>query len=222
MNAKSLLVAAAAMCAGSVQAQVFSANAGGYVNVLLTPGFNLVGNPLQSADSSLAVTYRNIIGAVPPGLKVFAFDTASGAFHQAATYRGAPFNRFDPPSSASLTVPLGSGVFVFDPRPNNSEPLTLSFIGEVAQGTLNNPIPQGFSIKASMTPQPFSPTDIPAAPGDKIFKFNKTTGAYDTFTRRGAPFNRWEPALPTFAVAEAFFYYRPGTAATWARTFTLD
>jgi hypothetical protein len=226
-------MAAALAAAGaptSMAQGVFSVNAVGYVNVPLTPGFNLVANPLQATDNTIANLFKNISPSIPPGLKVFAFDDVTGGFAPAATYRGAPFNRFDPPASAALTIDVGEGAFVFDPRVTGSAALTLTFVGEVRQGTLDNPLPAGFSIKANMVPQSGRPSDfgtLPAAPGDKLFKFNKTTGGYDTWTYRGAPFNRWQGAdgsttLPVIDVGEAFFYYRAGAAATWSRTFNVN
>jgi hypothetical protein len=118
MHTKWMFLSAAIIAAIGVSASAatFSVNAVGYVNVQLDPGFNLVSNPLRATDNTIAALYRNITPSIPPGLKVFAFDTVAGGFAQAASYRGAPFNRFDPPASGSITVNVGEGVFLFDPR----------------------------------------------------------------------------------------------------------
>lgn len=232
MKTKALLLTAALAAAGAStsMAQVFSVNAVGYVNTTLKPGFNLVANPLQAADNSVAALFRNVTPSIPGGLKIFAFDTATGGFAPAVTWRGAPFNRFESPDPNSLTkqVPVGEGAFVFNPGTTD---LTVTFVGEVRQGQLDNPIPQGFSIKANMVPQAGKPTDFgtfPGAGGDKFFKFNTTTGGYDTWTFRGAPFNRWEntalaqTTLPSLAVGEAYFHYRATTPTVWSRTFNVN
>jgi hypothetical protein len=227
MKAKALLLTAAlaAVTAATATAQVFSVNAVGYVNVQLTPGFNLVSNPLQAADNSIGALFSNISPSIPAGMRVYAFNAATGAFHTPAQRRGAPFNDWSPAASAAIQVPVGEGAFVFDPRTAGSAPLTLTFVGEVRQGDLSNPIPSGFSIKANMVPQAGRPDTFgtfPAAGGDRFFKFNKATGGYNTHTRRGAPFNDWNPALPTIEVGEAFFYFRSGAPTAWTRTFNVN
>jgi len=227
MRTKALLLTAALAAAGAStsMAQVFSVNAVGYVNVSLTPGFNLVSNPLQAANNSISALFSNISPSIPAGMRVYAFNTATGGFHTAAVRRGTPFNDWSPADSAAINIPVGEGAFVFDPRATGSAPLTLTFVGEVRQGQLDNPIPQGFSIKANMVPQAGRPDSFgtfPATGGDKLFKFNPATGGYITYTRRGTPFNDWNPALPEIGVGEAFFFFRSGPATTWSRTFNVN
>lgn len=232
MKAKALLLTAALAAAGAStsMAQVFSVNAVGYVNVEINPGFNMVANPLQAADQSVAALFRNITPSIPSGLKVFVFDTTTGGFAPTITYRGAPANEFQPvPEATTRTINVGEGAFVFDPRAIGSAPLTLTFVGEVRQGQLDNPVPTGFSIKANMVPQAGRPTDFgtfPGSPGDKFFRFNETTGGYETWTYRGAPANNWQNGaingLPSIQVGEAFFLYRQGAPAVWSRSFNVN
>ena len=63
---KTLLIAAAALAAGliSIQAQVYSQNIVGYVNVNLAPGFNVVANPLDNAGGN---SLTNLIPALLSG-----------------------------------------------------------------------------------------------------------------------------------------------------------
>jgi hypothetical protein len=226
MRTKALLLAAAFAAAGVATsvAQVYSVNAVGYVNVTLVPGFNLVSNPLDAGagNNTVAKLLTNIQGGVPPQTKAFVFDVTTGQFATPASYFGAPINAWSPASSANLEVPPGNGLYVFNPTQAD---LTLTFVGQVMQGNLSNPLPQGFSIKANQVPQAGKPDSfgLVGTPGDKIFKFNKATGAYNTPSSFfGPPINQWSPATPVIEVGEAFFMFRATSAGTWNRTFSVN
>lgn len=219
MKTKALLLAAAAVAmVASAQAQVYSVNAVGYVNVNLDSGFNMVSNPLQAADNSVGALFKNIQGTIPGGLKVFVFDNATGAF-KTAQWDDLD-NQFIPADVASTQITPGNGVFVYNP---GATQLKLTFVGEVPQGTLSNPLPRGFSIKASQVPQAGKPDalGLPGQGGDKIFKFNKTTKAYNVSTFDDLD-SVWVPATPTIEVGEAFFLYRAQSAGAWSRTFSVN
>jgi hypothetical protein len=223
MKSKALILAAAFVAAGvaTSMAQVYSVNAVGYVNVDLTPGFNLVSNPLDAGagNNTLAKLFSNIEGGVPAGTRVFVFNTTTGAF-DSALYSSV-FNAYTPQAIADKEVKVGEGAFVSLPGTVNKK---LTFVGEVMQGTLNNPLPAGFSVKANMVPQSGPPDSfgLPGSAGDRLFKFNKTTGAYSS-SLFSSVFNAWSPALPSIAVGEAFFFFKSGTTgATWTRTFNVN
>jgi len=234
MRTKALLLAAAFAAVGVATsvAQVYSVNAVGYVNVSLTPGFNLVSNPLDAGagNNTVANLFKNISPSVPSGLKVYVFNEATGGYYPAAQWSPVPGVGFGTGTSATLEVKPGQGAFVFDPDANNAPARTLTFVGEVMQGTLSNPLPLGFSIRANQVPQAGAPNTfgLPGTPGDKVYKFNKTTGGYDTYQYAGAPFNSWRNSsgvsgpLPTIDVGEAFFMYRATSAGTWSRTFNVN
>jgi hypothetical protein len=119
-------------------------------------------------------------------------------------------------------------VFVFIPNPVGSEAAakTITFVGEVVQGPTTTPIPRGFSIKSSVVPQAVKPDalgagSIPAADGDTIYAWNTAQRKYDVYTYDEA-FAQWSPALPTFQVGDAFYYFRLGTATNWTRTFSVN
>jgi hypothetical protein len=226
MRTKALLLAAAFAAAGVATsvAQVYSVNAVGYVNVSLVPGFNLVSNPLDAGagNNTVAKLLNNIQGGVPPQTKAFVFDVATGQFATPASFFGAPINAWSPTASANLEIAPGNGLFVFNPTAN---PLTLTFVGQVMQGNLSNPLPQGFSIKANQVPQAAKPdaVGLVGTAGDKIFRFNKATQAYFTPSSFfGAPINAWSPATPTIDVGEAFFMFRATSAGTWSRSFSVN
>jgi len=220
MRTKALLLAAAFAAAGvaTSMAQVYSVNAVGYVNVNLDSGFNLVSNPLNAADNTVGNLFKNITPSIPGGLKIFVFDNSTGAFITAQW--DDIDSAFIPASVAAISVAPGNGVFVYNP---GTPQLKLTFVGEVAQGNLSNPLPKGFSIKASQVPQAAKPDAIglPGQPGDKVFRYNKTTRAYNSYVFDDID-NTWLPALPVIDVGEAFFLYRAQAAGTWTRTFSVN
>jgi hypothetical protein len=109
--------------------------------------------------------------------------------------------------------------------------LTCTFVGEVMQGSLSTPIPQGFSMKSSQVPQAIDPDSatqlpnaadrIPGAPGDRIYRYNPATGAYTTYQFSSLT-GAWNPSLPTFNVGESFFFQRLNPATAWTRTFSVN
>lgn len=227
MRTKALLLTAALAAAGvsTSVAQVYSVNAVGYVNVSLPPGFAMVSNPLDAGagNNTVGKLYSNITGGVPTGFKVFSFNETTGLYNTAATY--LPGVGFSPAGSANVVVDPGVGVFTFNPQPAGSAALTLTFVGEVKQGSLSNPIPTGFSIKANQVPQAGKPDTfgLVGAAGDKIFRFNKATQLYYTASTFVAG-PGWLPATQPMDVGEAFFYFRAPAngATTWARTFSVN
>jgi hypothetical protein len=107
---------------------------------------------------------------------------------------------------------------------NNSVPpvtLTVTFVGEVPQGTLTTAIPAGFSIVSSQVPQEGTAVALGYTPvgGDQLYFWNETTQRYGISTY-DADFGFDNP-LPTLSVGEAFFI-RKNAAGTWTRTFSVN
>ena len=236
MRTKALLLAAAFAAAGvsSSVAQVYSVNAVGYVNLAIGPGYNLIANPLNAGTGNNTVAKifapANFSAPIPNGSSVYIFNPATGGYTQ-ATWTEIPgvVAEWGPTAAANTEVLPGSGVFFRNLSGNN---LTVTFVGEVMQGSLSTPIPQGFSIKSSQVPQAIKPDStalpasdrIPSANGDTIYRFNRTTGSYQTFTHTVIPgvIDGFSPDLPTFNVGEAFFYRRLNPATSWNRTFSVN
>jgi hypothetical protein len=227
MRTKALLLAAAAVAAvASSQAQVYSVNAVGYVNVTIKPGFNLISNPLTAADNTINTLFKNVQGGAPEGMKVFAYRNGGFVSSQYEPLDEA----FLPLQNSSLSILPGEGVFVFSPAPTDK---TLTFVGEVPQGNLSNPIPTGFSIRASQVPQAVKPDSIGlkapvAGEGDKYFRYNTTKKGYDSYQYEPLD-DAWlggnagdPPGLPVLNVGEAFFYFRVAAPTTWTRTFSVN
>ena len=101
--------------------------------------------------------------------------------------------------------------------------MTITFVGEVPQGTLNTTVPLGLSIRSSQVPQAGALTSVlgyPAADGDRVFQFDNTTGNYKVNTFLGF-LNSWDPQEPNLAVGESFFI-QSGVTKTWTRTFSVN
>jgi hypothetical protein len=223
MRTKALLLAAAFAAAGvsTSVAQVYSVNAVGYVNVSLVPGFNLVSNPLNAGtgNNTVGKLFSNITGGVPAGLKVWTWNENTGGYNTPANYINAAIG-FSPAASRDWELLPGNGAFVLHPGAPGAANLTLTFVGEVMQGNLVNPLPQGFSIKANQVPQAGKPSDFgfPGALNDKVWKFNKTTQSYVSSSYIAGP--GWLN-MPTIEVGEGFFVFK-GAAGTWNRTFSVN
>jgi hypothetical protein len=223
MRTKTLLLTAALSAAGvassMAQGTVFSVNAVGYVNTTLKPGFNLISNPLTASDNSVA----GLFSSLPFGTQVSKFDPATQKF-ATATYDDITSSWILPPGVTSMTVVPGEGVFV---KNGGKVDLTVTFVGEVSQGNLSNPIPKGLSIKSSQVPQAGKlSTDLgyKATAGDQASQYNPVTQKFATFTFDDIT-NAWilggVASEPSFAVGEAFFL-KAAVATTWTRTFSVN
>ena len=194
-------------------AQVYSVNAVGYVNTTVTPGFNLVVNPLNAGNNSISNLFQNMTPKVPAGSRIYFYNEASGTF-ETASYLPLK-NACLPESVAAKEIRPGKGVLLFL---GGQESVTLTLVGEVLQGVLRNDLPPGYSIIGNQVPRPAVP---PGTPGDRIYKLNKTTGRYDMFTCAN-PGATWRPFPPIIGVGEAVFYFRAGdTAGSWDQTFSV-
>lgn len=235
MRTKALLLAAAFAAVGVATsvAQVYSVNAVGYVNVPISPGFNLVSNPLDAGpgNNTVANLFKNLTPAPVVGYRVYVLNEATGGYYPSANWSLIPGTGFGTTGSALLEVKPGTGAFVFNPDApttggSPTPPRTLTFVGEVMQGNLVNPLPVGYSIRANQVPQAGAPNafGLPGANGDRLYRFNKSTGAYVTYAYNSLPPGpSWKPALPSIDVGEAFFYFNgQQTAETWNRTFNVN
>ena len=213
MRTKTLLLTAALSAAGvaTSMAQVYSVNAVGYVNTELTAGaYNLISNPLDSADDTIASLFADL----PVGTQVFKYENGAYSTATKDEFTGT----YLPESAASLTVEPGEGVFVRLPAGENQ---TVTFVGEVMQSNLVNSIPAGLSIRSSQVPQSGTAEvlEFPGAPGDQIFKFDPSTG-YTTYTFDEFA-GGWLPSVPTIEVGEAVFVSKIA-ATDWIRSFDIN
>jgi len=212
MRTKTLLLTVALSAAGvaSSMAQVYSQNAVGYVNLTLASGFNLIANPLRQTDTTLETLIPN-----PPDQTIF-YSFAHVGGYTLYTYDLSGVGGWDPSGGH---FDLGKGAFIKAPSA-----FTITVVGEVAQGTLTNPVEgPGFDLKGSMVPQTgllsgnlgYTPVD-----GEVIYKFSNATG-YTLYTYDLSGVGGWDPEDPSMGVGEGFFTSTPA-AHPWTRVFTVN
>lgn len=213
MRTKTLLLTAALSAAGiaSSMAQVYSVNAVGYVNKDLVTGFNLISNPLNSTEAN-GNQIQNLFANVPNGSAVYQF--VNGNFR--IVLKDPDFG-WDPADVADDEIRPGQGVFVRVPSASS-----VTFVGEVPQGTLTTQMPVGFSIVSSQVPQSGTATAlgyVPAA-GDALYFWDKANQRYIVRVW-DAEFESFDGPLPTLEPGDAFFV-RKSTAGSWTRTFSVN
>jgi len=212
------LIGVAALAAGvatcAAQSNVYSLNVVGYYNITVDPGkYFMIANQLN--------TTNNTIGSILPSVA----DTSViykyiGGGYQA---NGFSFGVWDFPG---WTLNPGETAMFLDPGAGQ----TLTFVGEVLQGNLTNPVGLALGdgihntcFVSSMVPQAGTPTDfqVPAEEGDTIYVYN------NGYSADGFSFGVWGTgggAGPTIGVGQGFGYLKgPGNvSSTWVRNFTVQ
>jgi hypothetical protein len=221
MRTKTLLLTAAlgiASAASSMAQAVYSVNAVGYVNKSLPVGFSIIANPLNATPNTVAEVMK---GGAVPGMAVYKFETVGGYLVNGYNLPpGGGDAEWDDP-----TQPLapGEGAFVSNPGPGA---VTITFVGEVPQGTLTTPLNAGFTLVGSKVPQEAALQDVlgfPAVSGDTIYRFRSQTEGYLIHSYQSPPAGgppEWDDQ-PTIGVAEGFFSSK-AAPASWVRTFSVN
>jgi hypothetical protein len=225
MRTKTFLLSAAVLAAGlsaTMAQSVFSVNAVGYVNVPLVPGFQIVANPLNNSNNLLSV----ILPSVANNTTVYRFNPTNQTFLNASTFFVDP----GPPEVGvwfpDATLIPGEGAFF-----SSAVAQTLTFVGEVPQGSLSNPLPQNYSLRSSIVPQSGGITSVlglTAENNDTVYFFNPATQTYGPaltyFVDPGPPpVGVWFPSEPSPAVGQGFWFKNnTGTARNWTRTFSVN
>jgi hypothetical protein len=227
MRTKTLLLIAAVCAAGAAtsMAQVFSVNAVGYVNKTIPRnGLAMVANPLKAATNTINALFQ----PVPEGFQVFVHTPGAG--FSVGTYDDLE-GAFLPASVGNYVLEPGQGVFVKNPSAND---VTITFVGEVMQGTLETPLVPGLQIVSSKVPQAGKADDLGLphtteagmTPGDQVFQFitndpvaaNNQKYFVSTFDDLE---NGFVPALKPLDVGEAVFV-KVAKANKWTRTFNVN
>jgi hypothetical protein len=209
------LACAAALAAGiatsMAQSNVYSLNVVGYYNITVPANqLVLIANQLNTTNNTLG----SLIASPPPSSAFYKF-TGSWNLYQ-----------FDPDDltwypDSLVTLNLGEGGYFKSPTA-----MTLTFVGEVAQGALVNtgiaPL-NANHIVSSMVPQAGAVTTdlkFPAEPSDAVYKF---TGSWNLYQFDPDDLTFY-PSEPTFAVGEAMMVKKAagGTATAWTRNFTVQ
>jgi hypothetical protein len=198
MKSKALLIAAAALAAGVMtsQAQVYSQNIVGYINVPLTTGYNLVANQLDVDGTGTNNGIFTTIGTnLPNGTKVLSWN---GGGYSSATFASASGKWIGNNSVISNSMNPGNGFFI-----NVAAATNVTFVGNVITGTNSYPITVGYQIVAPSGPvagtidttNGYNPSK-----GDKLLVWNG--GGYASKTYTGST---WVGGDPQLTVGQAVF-----------------
>jgi len=219
---KTLLIAAAALASSviSSQAQVYSQNIVGYINVPLVNGFSVVANQLDYDGTGTNNTVATVFGTnLVVGTVIYAWEPTSSSYASASWLSKNGVSHWSgATNSVSAALNEGYGVFVNSPATNN-----ITLVGTVLQGTNLISLVAGFNFVSSVAPITGGvSTNLGYAPnvGDYIFTWNSTTASwtqYDFLKKNSV--THWSPSEPQIGVAQPFFI-ETTVAETWTNTFS--
>lgn len=183
-----------------------SENVIGYASVSLPPGFSMIANPFHT-NRTVSQTFERW----PDGTTLNRFDTRLFRLSENAIKGG----KWSNPTERLLP---GEGAIFFNPT---SDYKSASFVGEVLQGQLSQPVPSGFSIRSSLVPQAGNLQDdlhFPITNGDVIHLFDRDGQKYVLHPYADG---KWTAGPPIIGVGESFWVAKtkPGN---WIRSFRLE
>jgi len=229
MRTKALLsVAAIAASAISAMAQnVYSLNIVGYATVTVSPGYNLLANPLDAGSTNGAASIMPIID----GEYVLTWN--GGSFTQVIydSTVGGWVQADDATPSVPPSLPPGKGFFFFNPL---STATNFTFVGQVVPGPGSSnsiPLNPGYNLVGSALPAAVgtitnSPVSLPIIDGMYILQW--ISGAYkeviyDSTVVPGGPWVQADDATPTaapgYTIGSGAFIFNPlTTTVNWVQS----
>jgi len=212
---KMLLILGAALTSSIItsQAQVYSQNVVGYVNLPIQGSgngkYNLIANPLNASDNSISNLVQNPVD----GTFVYFWQGSGFGLSQFA------FGSWD--NNATNLIAPGSGVFVY-----TSGNFTNTFSGTVLTSTTNS-FNAGYSIVSSQFPATGTADSLGLTSvlpdGAFVYKWNFANQGYDLYQWA---FGSWSGPnnstnSPVINIGEAVFIY--GSAGgSWANTNSIN
>jgi hypothetical protein len=201
MKAKTLLIAAAALAAGVMhsQAQVYSQNIVGYINVPLNPGYNLVANQLDLDGTGTNNSLYTSIGTnLPANTQVLAWGGSSYITTKLlSSGKWLANNQF-----FTNAVNPGSGFFL---NLAGSVSTNITFVGNVITGTNSYPVVAGYQIVAPSAPVAGTldtTNGYRPSKNDQVVIWNNSTASYTTKKFTGTT---WLGGDPQLTVGQAVF-----------------
>ena len=188
-------------------------NVVGYVNVPVSANrYHLVANPLSATNNVL----NTVIPTMPDGSKAWIWNITDQTFLGPSVYSSSSGNW-----TINYPVSVGRGFMLCSPVN-----YTNTFIGEVMQGTLINPVAgtNKLSLLGSMVPMVgglASVHQFPVSDGDTVFKYASLNHQYQSADMYHSGYG-WFTNEPNLGVAEGFFIRHPGPSINWIRNFTVS
>jgi hypothetical protein len=213
MRTKTLLCLAALTAAGvatpMAQSNVYSLNVVGYINIPVAAGQQLlIANQLNTTNNTIGALIPN----GPPGA---IFQKFNGGF---SAYVFDDVDLVWTPNAAATLNP-GEGGYYKTPTAT-----TLTFVGEVLQGSRTNTLPIGLNaIRSSIVPQQGKITTDLGAPGEAGDILQTYAGGFSAYVFDDVDLV-WTPTEPTINVGQSFYYKKAPTAtqSKWIRNFTVQ
>jgi hypothetical protein len=234
MRTKTMLLSALLGTLGSVSllaqsTNVYSLNAVGYINVTVTPGFNMIACPLVCSPDNTLNTLMNNAGNTYKTVTIYQW-LSSGSYTNdsgsvaLSTYTNGWVN------GGFIALNPGTAAWFFNPNATN---MTLTFVGTVPQGSLTNTLTPGFNMASSIVP---TSGDLVTngitlltsqAKHDTIYTWDNINHAYDGFS--WTPANGWISTIAGLTdpivtnVGEGFWYLVAGaTSENWVENFSVN
>jgi hypothetical protein len=148
-----------------------------------------------------------VLPTAPDGTVAFKYTQLLGF-----SANGVEFGAWTDPNQ---TVKPGEGFFL---QNNAATPLTVTFVGEVPQGTLKTTLLEGLNLVSSQVPQAGKlQADLGYVPanGDLVYTYAST--GYTVFQYD----DEWLPSEPVLRVGEGI-WVRKAAAGEWTRTFSVN
>lgn len=214
---RSVIFVAAFLCAGRAwtQTNVYSVNAVGYVQVAFTPGYTFSCNPLHTTNDTVA----GLFPGAPDSSAVYVWDLDAQRFSAPSVFHNG--------WSSNYSLAMGKGFVFYTPTP-----FTNTFVGEVLQGHLVNPIAGNnrLSLIGSLVPQSASLNvlGLPGSDGDSVYLPKSPTqplsDAYSYFAGYGwfDPTGISDTNGPAISVGSCFFMQHAGPDTNWVRDFSVN
>jgi len=184
----------------------YSDNIVGYRLLDVPTGKSLLSNPLANGDNTLPT----LLSGGPAKLTVSTWDSDS------ASWKASTFG--DAWSDAGLVVAPGQAA-LFENK--SVDRVTLTFVGEVVQGSLSTTVPSGESYHAATLPIAgglAANFGFPTANGLKVSLLENATGDWTTHTFSDGT---WSPSEPSLAAAQGF-RVTANAATSWDRDISLN
>jgi hypothetical protein len=228
MRTKTILLSALLGTLGSVSlmaqsTNVYSLNAVGYINVTVSPGFNLVSCPLiASPDNTINTLLTNATGQYKKW-QFWSYSPATSYTEYVGSGTG-----WTPNGSATLSP--GQAAWLYNPSNTTA---TVTFVGTVPSGSLTNTLVPGFNLVSSILPtsgnlvtNTLTSFDT-ATKKDQVWAYTPgttltTPGSYSEVVATATQGN-WTPSQPSQATVGGGFWYN-NTAATnntWVENFSV-
>jgi len=223
MKTKTLLIAAATLAVGVIgsQAQVYSANIVGYVNITLTNGYNLIANPLNDGNGN---NISNILASANLPNKSQIITWAGTVYNTAIGKIGSDNHSW----ASYISLPQGTGFFLR----NSGASTTNTFVGSVeptgyASGVLvSNLVNNGYNLVGSIMPlggdlttdATLNLSSATLANKSQLIGWNTGSQTFNTAVGKISTGTGWSASFPV-SVGQGFFLRSSNPGPTnWVQT----